>query len=349
MAIVTIIGAGMIGSALVFPAGENGNQVRLVGTPFDRETVSACRATGRHPKFPRDFPADTHYYQAEEMDAAIPGSDLIIGGISSFGIDWFRDVVLPKIPDEIPVLLATKGLQDTPDGKLLTYLDILQQKLNSIGSRVSLNAMGGPCISHELVAGDHTVAAFCGKDLSVLRKMKAIMETDYYHVLLSLDTVGIETAVALKNAYALGIALTIGLNQRRFGPDSEPRFNSQATVFGQAIREISLLLDYQGGVTPENLSIGVSDLFVTVCAGRTRLAGILLGQGKTIDEVKKELNGLTLESLIIAVRVARVIRIAASKGLLRVEDFPLLMHVDAILSEGKPAELPWEEFSGQMM
>ena len=33
MSIVTIIGSGMMGSALAFPIGENGHQVHLVGTP----------------------------------------------------------------------------------------------------------------------------------------------------------------------------------------------------------------------------------------------------------------------------------------------------------------------------
>ena len=43
MAIVTIIGAGMMGSALAFPARENGHEVRLVGTHLDREIIEACR------------------------------------------------------------------------------------------------------------------------------------------------------------------------------------------------------------------------------------------------------------------------------------------------------------------
>ena len=47
MATVTIIGSGMMGSALAFPARENGNEVRLVGTHLDREIIDACRATNR--------------------------------------------------------------------------------------------------------------------------------------------------------------------------------------------------------------------------------------------------------------------------------------------------------------
>jgi len=53
---ITIIGSGMMGSALAVPARENGNEVRLVGTHLDREIIDNCRAKNRHPKFNYDFP-----------------------------------------------------------------------------------------------------------------------------------------------------------------------------------------------------------------------------------------------------------------------------------------------------
>ena len=345
MATVTIIGAGMMGSALAFPARENGNEVRLVGTHLDREIIEVSRKTGRHPKFKTDFPTGIKYYQVEEMKEAIDGADMIIGGVSSFGVDWFSDTVLPLIPDSVPVLTVTKGLMDTPDGKLLTYPDLWQAKLDAIGSRVKLNAIGGPCTSYELVAHDQTEVAFCGKDMETLRKLKAIMATDYYHISLTTDVTGIESAVALKNGYALGIALTVGLNQRRFGLDSELHYNSQAAVFGQAVKEMSRLLDYQGAGTLDNLAVGAGDLYVTVYGGRTRLVGILLGRGMNIDEAKAELKGVTLESLVVAVRVARAVRVCAEKGILNLSDFPLLMHVDDILTERKEVNIPWESFT----
>lgn len=345
MAVVTIIGAGMMGSALAFPARENGHEVRLVGTHLDREIIDVSRATGRHPKFTKDFPAGVKYYQVEEMEEAICGSDMIIGGVSSFGVDWFGDVVLPKIPDEIPVLSVTKGLWDTPEGKLLTYPDLWQKKLDGLGKKLELNAIGGPCTSYELVANDQTEVAFCGRNMETLRKLKAIMATDYYHISLSTDVTGIESAVALKNGYALGIALTIGLNQKAFGIDSELHFNSQAAIFGQAVKEMSRLLEYQGAGTLENLCVGAGDLYVTVYGGRTRLVGILLGRGLNIDEAKAELNGVTLESLVVAERVARAVRICADRGILDLKNFPLLMHVDEIISDKKEVNIPWESFT----
>jgi len=345
MAIVTIIGAGMMGSALAFPARENGHEVRLVGTHLDREIIETSIKTGRHPKFVKDFPAGVKYYQIEEVDAAIEGADMIIGGVSSFGVDWFSDVILPKIPDTTPLLTVTKGLFDTEDGKLLTYPDLWQKKLDELGKKVSLNAIGGPCTSYELVAHDQSEVAFCGKDMKVLEYLRSIMTTDYYHISLSTDVTGIESAVALKNGYALGIALTIGLNQKAFGLDSELHFNSQAAVFGQAVKEMYRLLEYQGAATLDNISVGAGDLYVTVYGGRTRLVGILLGRGMNIDEAKAELNGVTLESLVVAERVARAAKVAAAAGKLDLANFPLLMHVNEILVDKKEVNIPWEAFT----
>ena len=90
MATVTIIGAGMMGSALAFPARENGHTVRLVGTHLDREIIKVSAATNRHPKFNKDFPLGVEFYQIEDVEKAIDGADMIIGGVSSFGVEIGR-------------------------------------------------------------------------------------------------------------------------------------------------------------------------------------------------------------------------------------------------------------------
>lgn len=345
MKTITIIGAGMMGSALAFPARENGNEVRLVGTHLDREIIDACRKTGRHPKFVKNFPSGITYYQIEELTEAIRGADFIICGVSSFGVEWYRDEVLPKLEENVPMISVTKGLMNTKNGDLLTYLDIWQEKLDALGKKIPLNAIGGPCTSYELVAHDQTEVTFCGKDMDVLRMIKSAMATNYYHISLSTDIVGVESAVALKNGFALGITLTIGLNQKEFGIDSELHYNSQAAVFGQAVREMNKLLHLQNAGDFDNLVLGAGDLYVTVYGGRTRLVGILLGRGLNIDEAKAELAGVTLESLVVAGRVAKAIRVKAEKGLVNLQDFPLLMHIDEIITQKKPVNIPWESFT----
>jgi len=259
-------------------------------------------------------------------------------------VEWFGENILPVIPENVPVIMVTKGLMDTEDGKLLTYPQVWKKMLDAIGKKLSLNAIGGPCTSYELVAHDQTEVAFCGDDLETLKYLKKLLETDYYHISITTDVTGIESAVALKNGYALGIALTIGLNKKEFCDDTL-HFNSQAALFGHATKEMYKLLDFQKALTLENLCVGVGDLYVTVYGGRTRLVGILLGEGFDIEEAKKKLNGVTLESLVVAERVARAIKININKGILNEKDFPLLLHIDEIISDKKKVNIPWEEFT----
>ncbi len=108
---------------------------------------------------------------------------------------------------------------------------------------------------------------------------------------------------------------------------------------------IRILLKLQGAENMNNFWVGVGDLYVTVYGGRTRLVGILLGRGLNIDEAKAELNGVTLESLVVAVRVARAMRIRAEKVELDLKDFPLLMHVYEILTRKAEVCIPWEAFT----
>ena len=344
MATITIVGAGMMGSALAFPARENKNEVRIVGTHLDRDIIDSCTKENKHPKFEKNFPEGISFYQIEDLEKALIGADAVIGGVSSFGVEWFADTVLPKIPENIPVLTVTKGLIDTPDGKLITYVDYWKKQMSKIGKSLSLNAIGGPCTSYELVSHDQTEVAFCGEDIKTLEFLKQLLQTDYYHISITTDIIGIESAVALKNGYALGIALTIGLNQKNFGDDTL-HFNSQAAVFGHGAKEMYRLLRFQNALTLDNLCVGVGDLYVTVYGGRTRLVGILLGKGLSIDEAKEELSGVTLESLVVAERVARAVKLNIKNGTLKKEDFPLLLHIDEILSDKKEVCIPWESFT----
>ena len=342
--VVTIIGSGMMGSALAFPAAENGHEVRLVGSPLDRDIIDACIATNRHPKFDRDFPAGVKFYQIDEYKSAVEGADFVIGGVSSFGVDWFLDEILTNINPQLPVLSVTKGLINLEDGTLISYPDYWQRELAKRGINREVCAIGGPCTSYELVFHDQTEVAFCGQNSAVLRMMRETLTTSYYHISLTNDVIGLESAVALKNAYALGVALTIGLVNRNLGADAGLHYNSQAAAFYQAVKEMRLLLAIQGAEFDcEN--IGIGDLYVTVYGGRTRKIGILLGEGKSYDEAIAMLSGVTLESLVVARRVARAIYRKAERGLVDLQDFPMLVHVESVLEKGADAEHPWELYT----
>ncbi len=332
----------MMGSALAFPARENGNSVRLVGTPLDKEIIDNCKACGRHLKFDRDFPEGVEYYYFEEWKSAVEGADFVIGGVSSFGVDWFLENILEELDPSIPVLSVTKGLINLPDGTLISYPEYWKRKLALKGIKRDICAIGGPCTSYELVSHDQTEVAFCGKDSGTLRMMKEAMRTSYYHISLTDDVEGLESAVALKNGYALAVAMTIGLVNRNL--DGNLHYNSQAGAFYQAVKEMRLLLEMQGA-SRDCENIGIGDLYVTVYGGRTRKIGILLGEGKTYEEAIRILSGVTLESLVVSRRVYAAISRKAELGKADMSLFPMLRHVAEVLDEGKDAELPWDEFT----
>ena len=341
---IAIIGAGMMGSALAFPARENGHDVRLVGTPLDRDIIDACRLTGQHPKFDRPFPDGIRYFQFEEWREAVDGVDFVIGGVSSFGVDWFLENVLCCLDPSVPVLSVTKGLINLDDGSLISYPEYWQRELAGKGISRTVCAIGGPCTSYELVFHDQTEVAFCGESSEQIRMMKEAMQTSYYHISLTNDVIGLESAVALKNGYALAIAMTIGLVNRHHGPEAGLHFNSQAAAFYQGVKEMRLLLEMQGA-SRDSENIGIGDLYVTVYGGRTRKVGILLGEGKTYQEAMDILAGVTLESLVVSRRVHSAMVRKAELGLVDLADFPMLCHAAAVLDEGRDAELPWELFT----
>ncbi len=341
---ITIIGAGMMGSALAFPARENGNIVRLVGTPLDKGIIEECKSNGKHPKFDIPFPEGIEYFQFEEWKEAVEGCDFVIGGVSSFGVDWFLENVLAGLPPSVPVLSVTKGLVNLEDGSLISYPEYWRRSLAAKGIERLVCAIGGPCTSYELVAHDQTEVAFCGKCPETLRMMKSAMSTEYYHISLTDDVEGLESAVALKNGYALAVAMTIGLVNRQLGPDAGLHYNSQAGAFYQAVKEMRLLLELQGA-SRDCENIGIGDLYVTVYGGRTRKIGILLGEGKTYEEALNILSGVTLESLVVARRVFSAISKRAAQGNVDLKSFPMLRHVADVLDNGKDAQLPWESFT----
>ncbi|MCI9493489.1 MAG: glycerol-3-phosphate dehydrogenase [Lachnospiraceae bacterium] len=343
MGVITFICAGQMNSAITFPAFENGHEVRLVGSPLDRDIIEGLRKDNFHITLKRTLHDGVKYYHIEELAEALEGADLILGGVSSFGLDWFCDEILPIIPEDVPLLTVTKGMVDLEDGTLVPYPVIFAERQPK-GKNINFNAIGGPCTSYELADHDDSHVAFCGKDVETLKKIRSLLQTDYYHISLSTDITGVECAVAMKNAYALGVTLAVGLSEKMEGKVGVQHYNSQAALFGQSVKEMTRLLALIGG-KPENIVHGAGDLYVTVFGGRTRKIGTLLGRGLSFKEAMEELQGVTLESIVIATRTARAVRKLAERGVVSLSDYPLLMHVDAIINEGASVDIPWKEFT----
>jgi len=340
MKTIAIVGAGMMGSAMSIPLADNGHAVRIVGTHLDRDIVHHAIAHHEHPAMRRALPSGIEYYQIERLQEALCGADAVIGGVSSFGVDWFAEHVLPQIAVQVPVLSITKGLECLADGSMLPFPRALARKC-PMGH--SLNAVGGPCTSYELADRRHTAVVFCGDDMEVLRRLKSLLETTYYHVSLSTDVVGVECAAALKNAYALAVSLAVGMSEKESGKDAPLAYNPQAALFGQSVREMGKLLALIGGGA-DNIVYGAGDLYVTIFGGRTRRLGALLGQGLPFEEAMAQLSGITLESVSIARRAIRAVEILSQRGIASEGDYPLLFHVGRLLSGETNLSIPWAAF-----
>lgn len=341
MAVITILGSGMMGSAMSYPARANGNEVRLVGSPLDGAIIEGLKKDDYHITLKRTLPKGVKYYYIDELSQALEGADLLISGVSSFGVDWFANEILPILPDSLPILGITKGMFDMEDGSLVPY-PVYYKSLPQ-GKNKRFYAVGGPCTSYELADLDPTEVAFCGDDIETLRWLKGLFETDFYHISPSTDVIGVECAVAMKNAYALGVTLAVGLAQKREGVEGKQHYNSQAALFGESVREMRRLLKMTGG-GDDNIVLGAGDLYVTVFGGRTRFIGTLLGRGLSFEAAMEQLKGVTLESIVISTRTARAVRWLIALGKARAEDFPLLLHIDDIINGGAEVNIPWAAF-----
>lgn len=344
MAVISIIGIGQIGSALAFVAAENGNQIRFIGTPVDNEVVQACIRDGKHPKLDTPYPSGIKFYYCEDWKKAVKGSDFVIGAISSFGVDWFLEEILMKLDPAMPVLSAAKGLADRGNGTLSSYPDYWVRALRKCGIRRNIYALGGPGTAMGIMHHDHTQVVICGKETGILKMMKKALETSWFHISLTKDAKGLETAVAIKNAYALAVAMALGHARKTQGTEDDSYCNSQSAVFTQAVKEMIRILDLQHAHFDSTL-IGIGDLYVTATGARTRQLGLLLGEGLSCDEAQQQLGGITLESLVVIRRLAQAINIKARKGLVNLDDFPLLRFVINVLDSGKMEDLPWSQFT----
>ena len=345
MSVVTLIGSGQMASALTFPLFENGHEVRLVGSPLDDEIIDRLREDNYHINLRRTLHEGIHYIKCADVKEALQGADLVVCGVSSFGVDWFAEEILPILDETVPLISITKGMLDFEDGTMLTYPEYWQSKLPE-GSKLKLYAIGGPCTARDLADHDPSFVGYCGPDMETLRWIRSIFSTDYYIISLTKDVVGLECAVALKNGYALGTALAIGMAEKA-GDDGIDHNNSESALFQESVKEMLDLLRIVGGDL-DNIMFAAGDLNVTVAAGRSRTVGLLLGKGYTIEEAQEQLKGQTLEAVVIATRTARAVKALAKSGKVSLDDFPLLMHVNELLNEHGTLNVPWKMFEKEM-
>jgi glycerol-3-phosphate dehydrogenase (NAD(P)+) len=350
----TIIGAGLMGSAMAWPLRDNGHEVNLVGTHLDEEIIASCRKDGYHPKLKRKLPGGTRSFPFSLIDEALEDSELIVSGVNSMGVHWITDVLSSRVRKGQMIVGITKGLEvENADGgetRIRTFPEVIEAKFPAeVRGRIPVAAIGGPCIAGELAGRRPTCVVLGCRDIAAARALVKTFATSYYNLWPTAELLSLEVGVALKNAFTLGVGLAYGLLEKEGGPDAAgaSMHNLASALFAEGTREIYQIIKVLGGV-PDFAYVlpGAGDLYVTTMGGRTVRLGRLLGQGKSYEEAREIMKGETLESIEIVRAMARLLPHLQNRGLISGDDLPMLRMLIALIVEGRPLEIPLKKFFG---
>jgi glycerol-3-phosphate dehydrogenase (NAD(P)+) len=351
MAIITIIGSGLMGSAVAFPLADNGHDVRLVGTHLDRDIISSCKTQRFHSTLQRRLPEGVRPYYIEELAEAMQGTEVVVGGVNSHGVHWLGQTLAAHLQPHHLLISITKGLEAGPDGNVCILPDVLAAELPAnLRACLAPAAVGGPCIAGELAARRQTCVVFGSRDQSTVERLAPLFRTPYYHIWTTTDLEGLEFSVALKNAYALAVGIVNGMLEAAGGADEAGAYmhNTAAAVFAQGCTEIRRVLSLvDTGSTFAYGLPGAGDLFVTSMGGRTIHLGKLLGAGYTYAQACEILEGVTLESVDIVKAMARIIPHWQAQGRLGPQELPLLRMLIEVITQEKQVCLPLDDFAWQ--
>jgi len=347
---VVIVGAGMMGTATAYPLADNGHSVHLVGTHLDREIITSCKKHKFHPKLNRKLPEGVRPYYVEEIAEALENADIILSGVNSLGVHWIGKTLRNYVKPGQLIIAITKGLENNQNGDLTILPDILASELpDGIRQEIKYAAVGGPCIAGELAGHRQSCVVFGSREKSTADELAQIFRTSYYHIWTTQDLIGLEYCSALKNAYAMGIALAYGILKKSGGIDgaNANMHNLAAALFAQACNEINVFLKIAGATEAFTYGLpGAGDLFVTIQGGRTARLGQLLGSGYSYEEAHQALAGETLEAVEIIHSIKKAIPKLEKLGQLKNNDLPLMRALIDLIVNGSEVTLPINNFFG---
>src|SRR5215210_9077515 len=249
MTTVTVLGSGIMATALSWPLTDNGHEVRLVGTHLDRDIIDSIKDSGVHPNLDLKVPDGVRAYQLEEAEEAFEGAEIAMSGVNSFGVHWAGEQLASLLKPGMMVIAVTKGMEADDDGNLHILPEVLASEVpEDLRDQVSWSAIVGPAIAGEVAVRHDTCVVFTSRDAEVLEKLAATFRTDYYHVWTNTDFIGVEVCAATKNCYALGIGFMEGILDRERESEAKYRnYNYGAALFGQATREFGRFMGLLGG------------------------------------------------------------------------------------------------------
>lgn len=311
---IAVIGSGSWGVALAIHLAKLGNNIKIWS--FSEEEKNLIN-NEKKCKFLPNVNLPEKIYCTTSYEEAIKGTEMIIHVTPS---KFTRDTVkqYKQYVTKQPIVICSKGFEKE---SLLTLDEVIQEEIPN----AKIAVLSGPSHAEEVSVAVPTLLVVASKYDAILKLVQDTFMCDKMRIYTSRDVKGVELGGALKNiiAFCAGVAAGIGLGDNTF-----------AALLTRGLAELSRLGVELGGQkeTLYGLS-GLGDLIVTCLSehSRNRRAGKLIGQGKTLEETKKEV-GMTIESI-------DNIEVAYELGKLHNIEMPIVDSVYGILYKNlKPEE-----------
>lgn len=314
MAKIGMIGAGSWGIALTWLLTNNGHQV-TVWSALEDEIKMLCEKREHTSKLPGVLLAESVSFTTE-LEKAVVGMELLVLAVPS---PFVRSTAhqLKDIAEEGQIIVnVAKGIEEKT---LMTLSEVIEEEI----PQAQVAVLSGPSHAEEVGKGVPTTIVAGAKTKKAAEKIQNIFMSPVFRVYTSPDVLGIELGAALKNVVALAAGIADGLG---YGD------NTKAALITRGITEISRLGMAMGGRRETFFGLsGIGDLIVT-CASmhsRNRRAGILIGQGHTMEEAMEEVKMVVegVYSARAAVGLAEKYHVS----------LPIIEQVNQVLFYGKPA------------
>ena len=347
MSKIIIIGAGAMGSAFALPCIDNNHDVNIIGTHLENNFIDSLKAKENfHPGLNVKLDKKIKIHKFDNFNNLLNnGTDLIVLGISSKGIEWVAEQLSKIFKDKnIPnLLMLTKGLSIFKnDYELL--VDKLKRLLSDNGiNKVNISAVGGPCLAAGLANRVHSSVVIANEDIKIAKKIADMLNTSYYHTSFSDDINGVEVSAAIKNIFSMAVGAAKGLCSNDISNEVREKnyLNTSSALIKQSIHEMEIFVEHLKGKkeTVKGLA-GLGDLYVSSGGGRNAKMGSYIGEGLIFSKAKKmKMENVTVEGADLAKEIAKKVN----------EDFdnkklPLMLAMINAIVEDKKLELNWEAF-----
>ena len=336
MAKISIIGGGSWGIALSVLLHNNGHQV-TVWSAVESE-IAMLQKEHEHKMLPGvKLPEDMRLTTDDKE--AVEGKDLLVMAVASSYTRATAHRLSALVENRQKIVNVAKGIEEHT---LMTLSEIIEEEI----PQADVAVMSGPSHAEEVGRGIPTTIVVGAKSKKTAEYIQNLFMNQVFRVYISPDMLGMELGGALKNVVALAAGIADGLG---YGD------NTKAALITRGITEIARLGTAMGGKFETFCGLtGIGDLIVT-CASmhsRNRRAGILIGQGHTMEEAMAE-----VKMVVEGVYSAKAAMELAAKYQVQL---PIIEQVNAVLFEGKKADqavkdlmlrdrklevsdLPWEE------